>query len=188
MGTTSRPVLIPSILVCLILCCSAQNCSNHTFLTNREYSFCSDLPFLQAHLHWNYIPSTKTVQIEYRAAQNSTGWIAWAINPTGTGMIGSQALVAFLHSNGSMVAYPTPIASYIPSMKPGTLSYPVSNISAEYSNNEMAIFAIIGPLSNGTTVNHVWQAGNSVSNDIPHAHPLTGPNLQSMGTLDFLAG
>ncbi|KAK6918760.1 AIR12, DOMON domain [Dillenia turbinata] len=110
------------------------------------------------------------------------------INPTGTGMLGSQALVAFLHSNGSMIAYPTPITSYSPSMKPGTLSFQVSNISAEYSNNEMAIFATIGPLSNGTTVNHVWQAGNSVSNDIPQMHPTTGPNVQSMGSLNFLAG
>ncbi|KAL2509525.1 DOMON domain-containing protein [Forsythia ovata] len=30
------------------------------------------------------------------------GWIAWAINPTSTGMAGSQALIAFKDSKGAM--------------------------------------------------------------------------------------
>lgn len=70
-------------------------------------------------------------------------------------MVGSQALVAFQNSDGRMTAYPTPVTSMNPSMQPDTLSFKVSNISATYDNNEMTIFAIVGPLENGTTVNHV---------------------------------
>ncbi|OVA09270.1 DOMON domain [Macleaya cordata] len=181
-----------SIVLCfitsLVLPASAQTCSNYTFSTNRVFSSCSNLPYLDAHLHWNYIASTKKIEIAYRAPQTSNGWIAWGINPTGTGMAGSQAIVAFRHSNGSLVAYPTQLTSYKPSMQPGTLSFPVSNINTEYSNNEMAIFAVVGPLSNSTTVNHVWQAGTSVSNDVPQMHPTSGANVQSHGALDFLSG
>lgn len=101
-------------------------------------------------------------------------------------MLGSQAIVAFRYSNGSMAVYPTPINSYNPSMQPGALSFPVSNISAIYANNEMTIFAVVGPLSNGTTSNHVWQAG-PVSNDNPQIHSTSGPNVESMATIDFLS-
>ncbi|KAL0001535.1 hypothetical protein SO802_015316 [Lithocarpus litseifolius] len=142
---------------------------------------------LQSHLHWNYIPSTRSIQIAYRATQTSTGWIAWAINPTGTSMIGSQAIVAFLNANGTMTAYTTPITSYNPSMKQAALSFRVSNISATYAKNEMTIFGVVGPLNNGTTVNHVWQAGSSVEYNIPQMHPTSGPNIQSVGILDFLS-
>ncbi|GKV18398.1 hypothetical protein SLEP1_g28790 [Rubroshorea leprosula] len=187
MAITKRTIiLIICVLISLASDSLAQNCSNYTFPSNQVFSSCSDLPVLDAHLHWNYIPSTKRIQIAYRAAQNSTGWIAWAINPTGLTMVGSQALVAFRNSNGSMTAYTTQVTSYNPSMQPQALSFPVSNISATYTNNEMTIFAVVGPFGNGTTFNHVWQAGNSISDDIPQSHPMAGPNTQSIGKLSFL--
>ncbi|KAG8387220.1 hypothetical protein BUALT_Bualt03G0230600 [Buddleja alternifolia] len=149
------------------------------------FNSCSDLPYLGAHLHWNYNTALRKVSIAYRARIGSGGWIAWATNPTGIGMVGSQALVAFHNANGSITVYPTSIKSYNPSMLPTQLSFQLSNISAEYKNNEMTIFAIIGPLQNGTMVNHVWQAGRSVSSNIPRIHSTSPPNLQSMGKLDF---
>ncbi|KAF3443302.1 hypothetical protein FNV43_RR12984 [Rhamnella rubrinervis] len=103
-------------------------------------------------------------------------------------MVGSQAILAFQNSNGSITVYPTPITSYNPSMQPRSLSYQVSNVSAEYANGEMTIFAVVGPLDNKTTVNHVWQAGDTVSINIPQIHPTSGPNTQSTGTVDFLSG
>lgn len=101
-------------------------------------------------------------------------------------MVGSQALVAVLDSNGSMTAYPTQINGYNPSMQPASLIFEVSDISTEYSNNEITIFAVVGPLNNGSTVNHVWQAGNSVSENTPQMHAIYGPNIQAMEKLDFL--
>ncbi|KAL0307327.1 UNVERIFIED_CONTAM: cytochrome and DOMON domain-containing protein [Sesamum radiatum] len=164
---------------------SAKTCSNSTFSLDRVFNSCSDLPYLGAHLHWDYIPSLGKVSIAYRARQISTGWIAWAINPTDTGMVGSQALVAFRNANGSMIVYPTSITSYNPSMLPGELTFQVSNISAEYKHNEITIYAIVGPLENGTIVNHIWQAGNSVSSNIPQIHSMSSSHLQSMGKIDF---
>lgn len=185
MAVTSRIMLIICIITSLLYISTAQTCSSYTFSTNEVFHSCIDLPVLQAHLHWNYIPSTRSIHIAYRATQTSTGWIAWAINLTGTGMAGSQAIVAFHNSSGIMTVYTTPITSYTPSMKPETLSFPVSNLSAMYANNEMTIFAVVGPLQNGTTVNHVWQAGSSVSNGIPQIHPASGSNVQSKGSLDL---
>lgn len=100
-------------------------------------------------------------------------------------MVGSQAIVVFHNSNGHVTVYPTPITSYSPSTQPGTLSFQVSNISAEYANGEMTSFAVVGPLDNKSTVKHVWQAGDTVSNNIPQTHPTSGPNIQSMGTVEL---
>ncbi|KDP29891.1 hypothetical protein JCGZ_18460 [Jatropha curcas] len=186
MDIISRAILLISILLYLVLLAFAQTCSNYSFPNNEAFNSCIDLSSLQAQLHWNYIASTKNVHIAYKAQQTSTGWIAWAINPTGKGMVGAQALVAFQNSDGNMTAYTTPITSYSPSMQPGNLSFKVSNISATYANNEMTIFALVGPLENGTSVDHVWQAGNSVSDGIPQSHALSGSNIQSMGTIQFL--
>lgn len=178
-------ILFLCTLASLFIISSAQTCSSFTFTSNRNFESCSDLPYLEAHLHWNYNPSTGKISIAYRARQSSQGWIAWAINPSGAGMIGAQALVAFRNTNGSMTAYPTSITSYNPSMLPASLSFKVSDISAEYSGNEMIIFAVLGPLGNATTVNHVWQAGRSVLSNIPQSHPISQPNLQSIGTVNF---
>ncbi|MBA0634740.1 hypothetical protein Godav_029292 [Gossypium davidsonii] len=71
-------------------------------------------------------------------------------------MIGSQALVASRHYNDSMIAYSTSITSYNPSMQPWELSIPVSDISAEYVNEQMIIFGVLVPLGNQTSFNHVW--------------------------------
>lgn len=187
MDLISRHFLLVCFLMSQVLTSYAQTCSKHIFWSNRSFSSCRDLPVLHAHLHWNYMPSTKSIQIAYRAAQTSEGWIAWGINPTGTGMVGSQAIVAFRSSNGSMTAYPTSITSYNPSLQPSSLSFQVSNISAEYAKGQMTIFAVVGPLTTGTSVNHVWQAG-SVSDNIPQGHGTSGPNIQSMATVDFLSG
>lgn len=183
---TNSPFLFLCIFVSLSFTSSAQTCSNYTFTSKRIFRSCTDLSYLHAHLHWNYSASTGEVAIAYRARQTSKGWIAWAINPYDTGMVGSQALVAFHNYNGSITVYPTALTSYNPSMLPGNLSFPVSNISAEYANQEMIIFAVVGPLLNGTSVNHVWQAGSSISNDIPQMHSMSLQNLQSTGTLNFL--
>ncbi|KAJ4839263.1 hypothetical protein Tsubulata_045064 [Turnera subulata] len=184
MALTSRSTMLISMVIFVVQVSSAQECSNYNF--NQVFNSCIDLPVLQAHLHWNYIPSTKSIQIAYRANQTSRGWIAYAINPSGPAMVGSQAIVAFQSSNGSLVAYPTPITSDKPSMQPGALSFQVSNLSAAYANNEMTIFAILGPLEDAANVSHVWQAGDSVENDIPQPHATSGPNIQSMGIINFI--
>ncbi|XP_074344562.1 cytochrome b561 and DOMON domain-containing protein At5g48750-like [Apium graveolens] len=108
--------------------------------------------------------------------------------PLHIGMAGSQALLAFHDSSGSIITYTTPISNYNPSMQPGDLSFQVSNMSAEYTNNEMIIFAVLGPFSNQTKFNHAWQAGGTVANNILQMHSTTGHNVLSFGEIDFLSG
>ncbi|XP_021735206.1 cytochrome b561 and DOMON domain-containing protein At5g47530-like [Chenopodium quinoa] len=182
-----RTILIVCTIASLSLVSSAQTCKNYKFSNQRDFQSCADLPVLEAYLHWNYNSTAETIHIAYRASQTPRGWIAWGINPTGSGMVGTQALVAFQDLKGNMKAYTSQIKSYNPSMKPEPLSFPVSELSAEYSNDEMIISALLGPLSNGTTFNIAWQAGNAVSNDIPQSHPHFGPYVRSSGTLNFLS-
>ena len=61
------------------------------------------------------------------------------------------------------------------------------DISTEYVNNEMIIFAVLGPLGAQTSFNHVWQAGSSVSNNIPQVHPLYCQSVLLSRPLDFLS-
>ncbi|CAI9299920.1 unnamed protein product [Lactuca saligna] len=143
----------------------AQMCSEYKFTSRRIYSSCRDLPHLSAQLHWTYNSSTGIAQIAYQARQGPRGWVAWAVNPNQIGMVGSEALVAFHNSNGSMTVYTTLINNYSPSMVPGNLSFQVSG---------------------GSVVNHVWQSGYLVLNDVPQMHAISQQNLQSTGEIDFL--
>ncbi|XP_051151858.1 cytochrome b561 and DOMON domain-containing protein At5g47530-like [Andrographis paniculata] len=185
MAAVSVLKFLVSLLASVFAISSALKCSHTTFLHKRVFKSCVDLRHLGAQLYWNYVPSHEKVSIAYRAKQVPTGWIAWGINPTRPGMIGSQALVAFHNADGRMIVYPTSIKSYDPSMLPEKLSFLVSNISAEYANNVMTIYATVGPLKNGSVVNHVWQAGSSVSGNVPQMHATFPSNLQSVGKIDF---
>lgn len=129
------------------------------------------------------------MQLAYRQTSVDTSkWIAWAINPTSTGMPGAQALVAYQLANGSMRAYTSPIANYQTSLEEGNLSFDVSDISATYAGSEITIFATITPPGNGAAVNQVWQEGPLTSGGSPGPHATTGANTQSKGTLNFASG
>ncbi|KAJ9185119.1 hypothetical protein P3X46_004783 [Hevea brasiliensis] len=182
-------VLTLSILMSMILSSSALTCSSYTFSSNQVFIACNDLPHLNSFLHWNYNSSSSKLQIAYRQTGiSSSRWVAWAINPVSLGMAGSQALVAFQQSDGTIKAYTSPISSYQTSLQEGKLSFDVTDLSATYSNNEMIIFATLGISNIGTaTVNQVWQEG-PVSTDSPHVHSTTGANVQSMGTVNLLSG
>ncbi|KAG1364246.1 cytochrome b561 and DOMON domain-containing protein [Cocos nucifera] len=185
MATPFNAILVLSILISSCLSSAAQTCSSYTFSNSKVFSSCTQLPHLGASLYYNYTTSTNTLDIAFKAPQTSKGWIAWGLNPNGTKMVGSQAIVAFFHSNGSMVSYPTRLDSYAPSMAPEALSFPVSDVSTEYVNKEMIIFATLGLVGGGSKFNHVWQEGSTVLNDVPKAHSITGENIQSLGTIDF---
>eukprot|EP00262_Sarcandra_glabra_P016116 TRINITY_DN5133_c0_g1_i1.p1 TRINITY_DN5133_c0_g1~~TRINITY_DN5133_c0_g1_i1.p1 ORF type:complete len:393 (-),score=25.82 TRINITY_DN5133_c0_g1_i1:182-1360(-) len=186
MAVTFKSILLFCFLIPLFTLSSAQTCTSVTFPSNRLFTSCNNLPLLSASIHWNYNPTAGTVDIAYRALQSSDGWISWAVNPTGTGMVGCQALVAVL-SNGNLTARTTQITSYGPSMTQQTLTFGVSNLTATSENGALTIFATVTLPNNRTSVNHVWQAG-PVSNGAIGQHALTGANVQSMGTLDFSSG
>ncbi|KAI3740897.1 hypothetical protein L2E82_31372 [Cichorium intybus] len=166
----------------------AQTCSTYAFASNKIFSACNDLPVLNSFLHYTYNPSSRTLKIAYRHTNvGSSRWVAWAINPTSQGMVGSQALVAFQQSDGKMRAYTAPVTGYSTQLQEGDLSFPVSDLSATYSNNEMIIFATLGLQNASTNLNQLWQDGQ-LSGSAPMAHSTSGDNVKSMATLNVLSG
>lgn len=102
-------------------------------------------------------------------------------------MVGTQAIVAYQQSNGSMRVYRSNIASYQTGLPEGDLSFKASDLSATLTGNEITILATLELPKGSTTVNQVWQDG-PLSGNAPGRHALTGPNVQSSATLDFLSG
>ncbi|KAB5512730.1 hypothetical protein DKX38_029758 [Salix brachista] len=150
----------------------------------------NDLPVLSSSLHWNYHPLSNRVDVAFRhTGVTDRRWIAWAVNPTSGGMIGSQAIVSFQRTDGSLAVYTSPITSYGARLEQGNLSFPVSDLSATNQNNEMIIYASLELHGNISTVNHLWQAG-PMSENTPMMHSVgpSSPNVKSLGSLDFLSG
>ena len=173
----------------LLILSSAQSCSSYSFPNQNTYRACSDLSVLKSFLHWNYDETTGTIEIAYRHASiKSQTWVAWAINPSRKGMVGSQAFVAHQTSDGTVQAYTSPVTTYGTGLEEGSLSFPVQNISAEFANNEMIIYSTFVLPKNMTTVNHVWQDGPVNEDNSLGMHALTGENVRSLATLDFLSG
>ncbi|KAL8228241.1 hypothetical protein R6Q57_015825 [Mikania cordata] len=190
MGLHPRMVSLCCIMVLTTLFVStyAQICSNYTFATNAVFSACNDLPVLNSFLHYTYNPSSQTLSIAYRHTNfDSSNWAAWGINPTSQGMTGTQALVAFQQSDGTMRVYTSPIMGYSTELAEGDLSFPVSDLSATYSNNELIILATLG-LQNwtGATMYQVWQEG-PLSRNVPISHATSGDNVRSVGTFNVVS-
>jgi hypothetical protein len=188
MGKGLTTLLLSCVLFSLCASSFGQTCKSYTFSSNRAFTSCQDLPVLSAFLHWSYDQSTNKVDIAYRHTGTSTSrWVAWAINPTGSGMVGAQALVAYQNSSSVMRVYTSPVSGYgISTLTEGDLSFAVSNLSATFENSEMTIFATL-TLGSGTTVNQVWQEG-PLSGDSPSSHNTasSSENMKSAGSLNFL--
>ncbi|AES81575.1 auxin-responsive family protein [Medicago truncatula] len=160
-------LLILTLFTSFINPTTSQSCNSYTFPNNLNYARCSDL-------HKNNV--------------KDSSWIAWAINPTSKGMLGSQALIGYQNFDGSFKAYTSSITSYQTMLQEDNLSFPVYNLSGMFVNGSMMIFASLQLPQNVTLVNHAWQEG-LVSNDGSlKSHALRGPNIQSFGTLDFTSG
>lgn len=163
-------------------------CSTQKFTNNKVYQKCNDLSQLSSYLHWTYDSSNSSLSIAFIAPPAaSDGWISWAINPNGTGMIGAQSLIAYKQSDGSMTVKPYSLESYS-SIVQKNLSFDVWDLSAEHTDNMMRIYATVKVPENATTVNQVWQVGSAVSSDMPQKHAFQTANLNSKGTLDLTGG
>jgi len=119
---------------------------------------------------------------------SSSAWVAWAINPTATGMVGAQSLVAYPQSGGAPKVYTAPIADYSTKLEEGNLTYGVSDLNATYQSNEMIIFATWTLPTTVTTINQVWQAGPLSGTTIQAHSTSNSANLNSMGTVNLLSG
>ncbi|XP_016461475.2 cytochrome b561 and DOMON domain-containing protein At3g25290-like [Nicotiana tabacum] len=190
---SSPPIPFPVFLVIASLLISpslSQTCSSQKFTNNKVYTRCSDLPALKSFLHWTYNAENSTLDVAFVAPPDKPdGWIAWAINPKDTGMVGAQTLFAFKNSKGEMVVKAYDISSYTSIKESSKLWFDVKVSAAEFSGGLMRLFAtLVLPEKGKTTLNHVWQVGPSVSNGFPAKHDFQPGNLNSKGTLDLLSG
>ncbi|CAE6229737.1 unnamed protein product [Arabidopsis arenosa] len=165
-------------------------CDSHSFNNGKNFRSCVDLPVLDSFLHFSYVRETGVLEVAYRHINvESSSWIAWGINPTSKGMSGSQTLLAYRNStSGVMRVYTSSIKGYSPTLQEGPLSFRVLQLSGEYRNGEMTIFATIVLPSNITVVNHLWQDGPLKEGDRLGMHAMSGDHLKSTATLDLLSG
>ncbi|XP_050205677.1 cytochrome b561 and DOMON domain-containing protein At5g35735-like [Mercurialis annua] len=189
MGKSSRITLFSCIfLIFFLVQSSAQVCRSLSFSSNQNFATCNDLPHLNAYLYWNYDPSTMTAEIAFRRTGTTTNnWVAWGLNPSGPQMLGTQAILAFHDSAGRPTAYPTAINSLAPAMQRGNLSFAVSNVRAEYSNNEMIIFASLQLDNSLVSTTQVWQVG-TMSGANFNQHAMDTANRASVGSINFATG
>ncbi|KAF7151705.1 hypothetical protein RHSIM_Rhsim02G0091700 [Rhododendron simsii] len=81
----------------------------------------------------------------------------------------------------------SPFNSYGTQLQEGNLSFPVSDLSASFLDNQMVIYALIELPENTTSGSHVWQDG-PVSGSTLGMHQVSRNHLQSMGTLNLSSG
>lgn len=103
-------------------------------------------------------------------------------------MLGSQALIAFRGSDGKMTVNTYNVSSYGP-LTESKVWYDVKESSAEFSGGVIRLFAtVVLPEKGKTTLNHVWQVGQSVTGGVPDKHEFQSGNLNSKGSFDLLRG
>lgn len=167
---------------------TSLTCSTQQFTNNNLYSSCLDLPSLNAFLHFSYDTANSSAAVVFIATPaKSDGWISWALNPTATGMAGSQALIAFKDSTGTMTLKTYNISSYGP-VQESKISFEVWDMSAEDVGGVMRLYAKLKVPGDATKLNQVWQVGSSVTKGVPDKHEFQTSNLNSKGTLNLVAG
>ncbi|XP_061370930.1 auxin-induced in root cultures protein 12 [Gastrolobium bilobum] len=161
---------------------SAVTCASQKLPSNRTYANCTDLPTLGATLHFTYNATNSSLTVAYAASPpKSDGWVAWGINPTGGGMVGTQALMAF-KPNGTVVVQPFNLTSYKKIDPVKNLSLETWDIAAEEAGGVITIFAGVKLPEKADNFSHVWQVG-PVNAGVPSVHEFKTENLQSRASL-----
>ncbi|GKV43670.1 hypothetical protein SLEP1_g50934 [Rubroshorea leprosula] len=155
--------------------------------SKKTFVNCTDLPTLNATLHYTYYAFNTTLSVAFVAAPPSPeGWTAWAINPIATGMEGAQALLAH-KSNGSLLVKKYNISSYFSIEETDKLAFDVWDLKVESgASGKYVIYASLQVPWSVEELNHVWQVGASATNGRPERHELAAENLASKETLQLV--
>ncbi|KAK9933559.1 hypothetical protein M0R45_020752 [Rubus argutus] len=186
----ARLVLLISLLALRISPSQlATICASQKFKNNKLYANCTDLPTLNSYLHWTYNASNSSLTVAFVAGPSkSGGWIAWAINPFGTKMRNTQALVAHTVDDGTPSVKTYVIFPHF-GMVPGKFSFDIWDISAEFSDGTLKIFATVKLPEKMETVHQLWQVGPGINKTtgFPLKHDFLPANLASQGPLSLVA-
>ncbi|KAF8081509.1 hypothetical protein N665_0881s0010 [Sinapis alba] len=189
---SSHPSLVLAVtcFVSLISPAFSQTCSTQNILTTQKTPFqtCLDLTVLNSYLHYTYNATNSSLSVAFVATPSRpTGWIAWAINPTGTEMVGSQAFVALISTPGEPPVLKTyNISGYSgSSLVEGRLAFEFWDLRAEAlsGGNRVVIHASVKVPVGEDSVNQVWQIGGNVTNGRIGVHPFTPANLEAKSVL-----
>ncbi|CDY35927.1 BnaA05g30230D [Brassica napus] len=182
-------VLVVACFVSLISPVVSQTCSTQNILTTQKTPFqtCLDLPVLDSYLHYTYNATNSSLSIAFVATPaRPSGWVAWAINPTGTGMAGSQAFVALRSGPGVAPVVKTYNISSYSTLVEGRLAFDFWDLRAEaLTGNRVVIHTSVKVPAGEDSVNQVWQIGGNVTNGRIGIHPFTPSNLKSTAVLRF---
>lgn len=101
-------------------------------------------------------------------------------------MLGTQALLAYKKSDGSISDVQTFNLKSTEKVVPSDISYKVFDVSTRYADGMIGILATLAISQNTTSVNYAWNVGESVSkNGVPSPHGVGPDNLGSVGTIEF---
>ncbi|KAM0890372.1 hypothetical protein ACQ4PT_027081 [Festuca glaucescens] len=167
---------------------AAGACAAEKFPAGKTYATCSDLPQLGAALHWTYDESKSSLSVAFVAAPaGPNGWVAWALNPTGEGMAGAQALVALKGSSagGAPAVKTYNITGYVPLGGASTpIAFPATDLAADSgSGGKIRLYGKLQLKKGTTAVNQVWQVGTSVTGGAPDKHAFSAGNLAAKAKL-----
>ncbi|KAG8047850.1 hypothetical protein GUJ93_ZPchr0008g11914 [Zizania palustris] len=169
---------------------AAEACAGEKFPAGRAYANCQDLPQLGAALHWSYDETKSSLSVAFVASPAGTGgWVAWGLNPTGEGMVGTQALVALKGSSSAPTVKTYNITGYVPLGGASTpIAFPATDLAAdEGAGGKIRLYGKLQLHKGMNAVNQVWQVGYSVTGGAPDKHAFGAANLASKTKL-VLAG
>lgn len=192
MASRRAPLVVLALsLLVAVAPANCLTCSTQKLTSSNLYSTCLDLPALGSALHYSYDAANSSAAVAFVAApEKSGGWVSWALNPTGTGMLGCQALIAFKDlSSGAMTVKTYNVSSYA-SVEESRISFEVWDMAAEENaaDGTMRIYAKIKVPGDASKLNQVWQVGPSVTDGEPDKHDFAQANLMAKGTLNLVAG
>lgn len=158
-------------------------CKSQKLPANRTYANCTDLPTLSATLHFTYNATNRSLSVAFAATPTTAnGWVAWGVNPTGGGMVGTQALIAYKHDDGKLAVDTYNLTSYEKIDPVKKLSVDTWDIAAEESDGATTIFAVVKVPEKADNVSQVWQVGPVVGGR-PGKHEFKPDNLGSKTAL-----
>ncbi|TKY68730.1 AIR12 protein [Spatholobus suberectus] len=180
--TTAVSLFIIFLSLSLTPSHSALTCNSPKLPANRTYANCTALPTLGAILHYTYNATNRSLAVAFAAEPpSSTGWVAWALNLNGGGMIGAEALIAF-PVNGALTFRRYNLTAYKGIDEVKEFTFESSDVSAEQISGATVIFAVVTIPETAGNVSHVWQVGPVVGGN-PSIHATKPENLESKATL-----
>lgn len=181
------PILLTAMILLMTVpsAVQSQSCKTQKLGNKQTYALCETLPAFNSELHYTYNATNRSLSIAFIATPSKRGgWISWSLNPTGTGMVGAQAFVAY-EFNKFIQTTTLNITGYRV-LTPGNLAFNFWDVSADKKNDVITLYASLSVPDNKTVMNQVWQVGPGVdANGVILPHPFAGESLLSKSILSL---